>query len=197
MHSFINPLRLNIILHTLHTVPYKFAKVLKGRICWTVKSFLMWNSRMMLKEEIRCWSLLGDQKVNADPLSAKENPQGLALFCDLGTLSAPCDYPSNFIKWLEIIILLPYQGQLVYITPFYQNLMPEISGIHCLKFQVFFCYPDCTYSQDRALDLQGSCMKLPDLCLLRPTFLASSNLAVFVTRGGTHRRAQPTSSPLS
>ena len=83
----------------------------------------------MLKEEIRCWSLLGDQKVNADPLSAKENPQGLAHFCDLGTLSATCDYPSNLSNDMK--------SKFYYHTKVSWFISPLSTRTRCQKFQVF------------------------------------------------------------
>ena len=42
----------NISMHILHTGPYRFPKVLKGRICLTIKKFLICDSGIKLKEKL-------------------------------------------------------------------------------------------------------------------------------------------------
>ena len=62
-------------MHILHTVLYKFPEVLTRRICHNqellslvIISFIlatsMCDSKELLEGEVRCWSLVGGQRVN-------------------------------------------------------------------------------------------------------------------------------------
>ena len=53
----LNPLHPDISMHILHTVPYTNPEVLTGRICLTIKSFLIFGDHLPyspLKIK-RCW----------------------------------------------------------------------------------------------------------------------------------------------
>ena len=66
--DLFNPLHPNISMHILHTVLHTFPKRLTRRICVAIKSCVsdhlyshnfMFDSGVILREEIRCLSLLG------------------------------------------------------------------------------------------------------------------------------------------